>query len=81
MIVGFGEACRLAKKEMASDLKHIAYLNQLMRDEFSKRLTHITFNGDLVSPYFREPESKKLHRIIGTQEISMCHSQASRAKD
>jgi len=64
--VGFGEACRLAAKEMDSDHKHILALNKLMREEFEKRLTHITVNGDIVFlAYFH----KNAYRIKDIQEI------------
>lgn len=33
---------------MDSDIRHLSELNRYFRTELSKRLTHITFNGDLV---------------------------------
>ncbi len=46
--MGFGEACRIANSEMVSDTKHLQKLQQLLRQEFTEKLKHVTVNGDLV---------------------------------
>ncbi|MBW0478707.1 hypothetical protein O181_018422 [Austropuccinia psidii MF-1] len=45
-VVGFGEACRLAKLEMQNDHQHVSSLSQRLHDKIKQRCTHIVRNGD-----------------------------------
>ncbi|XP_057660370.1 cysteine desulfurase, mitochondrial [Diorhabda carinulata] len=51
LVVGFGEACRLAKEEMAYDHAHIEKLSKRLIHHFSKSLTHVIRNGDKENTY------------------------------
>ncbi|BGP58671.1 hypothetical protein JCM8202_003624 [Rhodotorula sphaerocarpa] len=46
LAVGFGEACRLAKKEMAADHKHVEALAKRLYDGITSQLTHVARNGN-----------------------------------
>lgn len=50
LVVGFGEACRLAKLEMENDHEHISKLSRRLYEKINQRCTHIVRNGD-VSGY------------------------------
>lgn len=45
-MIGLGEACRIAKEEMASDDVYISKLSKRFYENISKNLTHIELNGD-----------------------------------
>ncbi|GAA5842190.1 hypothetical protein JCM11251_000122 [Rhodosporidiobolus azoricus] len=47
LVVGFGEACRLARKEMASDHQHIRRLAQRLYDGITSQCGHVVRNGDV----------------------------------
>ncbi|TKA52837.1 putative cysteine desulfurase, mitochondrial [Rhodotorula sp. CCFEE 5036] len=47
LAVGFGEACRLAKKEMAADHAHVEALAKRLYDGITSKLTHVVRNGDV----------------------------------
>jgi len=51
LIVGLGEACKLAKSEMVYDLKHVKRLNNVFIDYLQKNIPHIFFNGDMQKRY------------------------------
>lgn len=51
LVVGFGEACRLAKEEMAYDRAHIEKLSQRFINRISTSLSHVIRNGDDVQTY------------------------------
>ena len=44
-MVGFGEACRLAKVEMANDEAHVSRLSQRFLTAMRDEVTHIVLNG------------------------------------
>ncbi|BGP21054.1 hypothetical protein JCM10213_007572 [Rhodosporidiobolus nylandii] len=47
LAVGFGEACRLAKKEMAADTAHIRRLADRLYNGITSACTHVVRNGDV----------------------------------
>lgn len=49
-IVGFGEACRVAKARMAEDLEHVAHLRKLFWDGI-KDIEAVKLNGDDTQQY------------------------------
>lgn len=51
LIVGLGEACRIAAVEQPRDLAHVTALNERMRARLASKLTHWAVNGDLVKRY------------------------------
>ena len=51
LVVGLGEACRIAKEEQEFDLEHAKYLNKRFMDGLHKHLTHIELNGDAEQRY------------------------------
>ncbi|CAG9862709.1 unnamed protein product [Phyllotreta striolata] len=51
LVVGFGEACRLAKSEMSYDHAHIEKLSKRLIDRICGSLTHVIRNGDDVETY------------------------------
>ncbi|CAH1113818.1 unnamed protein product [Psylliodes chrysocephalus] len=51
LAVGFGEACRLAKQEMAYDHAHVEKLSKRLIDRLCGSLTHVIRNGDDVETY------------------------------
>ncbi|KAK2739976.1 cysteine desulfurase [Myotisia sp. PD_48] len=50
LVVGFGEACRIAKEEMAYDAKRVSYLSKRLLDGLLS-LEHTTLNGDAERHY------------------------------
>ncbi|KAF7715332.1 Cysteine desulfurase [Penicillium ucsense] len=50
LVVGFGEACRIASQEMEYDHKHISRLSKRLSDSLLG-LEHTTLNGDPVAHY------------------------------
>ena len=51
LCVGFGEACRIAKNEMKSDLRHLKKLQQRMINFFINKVKGVKFNGSLKHRY------------------------------
>ncbi|KAI9190851.1 uncharacterized protein BJ171DRAFT_489157 [Polychytrium aggregatum] len=51
LVVGLGEACRVAKEEMAYDSKHIAKLSEKLVSGITKNVQHVVRNGDPVQSY------------------------------
>ena len=49
LIVGFGEACRIASRELDHDEKHITRLYHKLKNGLIEKIPHIKFNGDLVN--------------------------------
>ncbi|CAH7674225.1 cysteine desulfurase [Phakopsora pachyrhizi] len=45
-VVGFGEACRIAKLEIQDDHEHILRLSQRLHNSINKLCTHVVRNGD-----------------------------------
>lgn len=46
LVAGFGEACRLAKEEMAADTEHIKRLSDRLIQGINSQLDHVIRNGD-----------------------------------
>lgn len=46
LVVGFGEACRIAKLELQNDHAHVSRLSQRLHDKILERCTQIVRNGD-----------------------------------
>ncbi len=51
MVVGLGEAARIALEEMENDHQHISMLNKRFLELIRSRLSHIVINGDEQSRY------------------------------
>ena len=51
MVVGFGEACRVARHEMEHDQVHIGKLSAKFLKAMREEVTHIVLNGDEESRY------------------------------
>merc|ERR1719167_823010 len=51
LVVGLGEACRLAKAEMDYDHQHVTRLSNLLRDMITAELDSVVFNGDPEHTY------------------------------
>ncbi|GAA5977461.1 hypothetical protein JCM11641_000970 [Rhodosporidiobolus odoratus] len=47
LVVGFGEACRLARKEMPADHAHIRRLAERLHKGITDQCTHVVRNGDV----------------------------------
>jgi cysteine desulfurase len=45
LVVGLGEACRIAKEEMSSDLAHVTRLSKRLSDAVHARIKHVVTNG------------------------------------
>jgi cysteine desulfurase len=77
LVVGFGEACRIAKKEMSRDFKHVSELAAYMAKEFRSRLDHVILNGDEDKRYpgilnlsFAYVEGESLLMALNTVALS-----------
>ena len=64
LCVGFGEACRLARLEMADEAKRIGALGDRLYDGITTRLTGVALNGDAMT------------RIPGNLNLSFGHVDA-----
>ncbi|MCH7711137.1 MAG: IscS subfamily cysteine desulfurase [Proteobacteria bacterium] len=64
LCVGFGEACRLARLEMADEAKRISALRDRLYDGITKRLPGVALNGDAMT------------RIPGNLNLSFGHVDA-----
>jgi len=51
LCVGFGEACRVAKQELANDEAWIRYLSHMLYDGITKNISHTVLNGDATARY------------------------------
>lgn len=54
LVVGLGEAARLAKAEMSKDLEHVSRLSAMLVDEITSRVPHVERNGS-SDPAFSYP--------------------------
>ncbi|MBF0628448.1 MAG: IscS subfamily cysteine desulfurase [Magnetococcales bacterium] len=61
LLVGMGEACRIAMEEMASENQRLLVLRERLRAGIMDQLTHVTLNGDPVA------------RITGNLNISFSY--------
>lgn len=46
LVVGFGEACKIARHEMEHDYAHICRLSTKFLEAMKNDVTHIELNGD-----------------------------------
>lgn len=51
LVVGLGEACALAQKEMESDSKHIKNLSDRLLQGLEGKISHVVRNGDVSRSY------------------------------
>lgn len=51
LVVGLGEACALAAKEMESDSKHIKKLSERLLQGLQGKISHVVRNGDVTRSY------------------------------
>jgi len=51
LIVGLGEACRVAKNELQNDHKHVSGLFKQLYEGITSKLQHVVPNGDLIQRY------------------------------
>lgn len=51
LVVGMGEACRIANREMSYDQEHVVRLSQRLLNQISGQLTHVIRNGDPEHTY------------------------------
>lgn len=51
LVVGLGEACRIAKEEMQYDHERITRLSKRLIDKVTSELTHVVVNGDPERTY------------------------------
>ena len=51
LVVGLGEACALAQKEMESDSRHIKRLSERLLKGLDGKITHVIRNGDETRSY------------------------------
>ncbi|MBF0126911.1 MAG: IscS subfamily cysteine desulfurase [Magnetococcales bacterium] len=58
LLVGLGEACRIAREEMEQENRRVMALRERLRTGIMSRLTHVEVNGDLVA------------RVAGNMNIS-----------
>ncbi|MET1027514.1 MAG: IscS subfamily cysteine desulfurase [Dongiaceae bacterium] len=47
LVVGLGEACAIAEKEMGAETERLTYLRDRMYKQFKERLSEVFLNGDL----------------------------------
>jgi len=45
LVVGLGEACRVAREEMPADLAHVRRLARMLRDSVRAQIPHVEVNG------------------------------------
>lgn len=65
LVVGFGEACRVAKQEMARDHAHISRLANKLFNGMKERVPHVQLNGP--------PLNDTVHRFPGNVNISFAY--------
>ncbi|VDQ01823.1 unnamed protein product, partial [Trichobilharzia regenti] len=51
LVVGLGEACRVAGEEMEEDHEHISLLSKRLINGITSQIEHVTLNGDPVQRY------------------------------
>lgn len=51
LVVGLGEACRVAGEEMEADTAHVTRLSNKLYDELTAKIPHVLLNGDKESRY------------------------------
>ncbi|VDO75370.1 unnamed protein product [Schistosoma margrebowiei] len=51
LVVGLGEASRLASEEMKDDYEHVSMLSKRLIDGITSKIQHVTLNGDPIQRY------------------------------
>ena len=51
LVVGLGEACRIAQLEMDYDMKHVTRLSQRLKAKIAEALEFVVVNGDTEHSY------------------------------
>nr|CAX73067.1 NFS1 nitrogen fixation 1 [Schistosoma japonicum] len=51
LVVGLGEASRVASEEMKDDYEHVSALSKRLIDGITSKIQHVTLNGDPVQRY------------------------------
>jgi len=51
LVVGLGEACRVAAEEMEADLQHVTNLSQRLKSQVEAKIEHVVTNGSLEHRY------------------------------
>ncbi|CAH8673931.1 unnamed protein product [Schistosoma rodhaini] len=51
LVVGLGEASRLASEEMKDDYEHVSALSKRLIDGITSKIQHVTLNGDPIQRY------------------------------
>lgn len=52
LVIGLGEACEIAAKEMENDQKWIKYLAQKFKQKITENLTHVELNGSETERHY-----------------------------
>ena len=52
LIVGFGKACEVAKREMQNDARHVQRLYTKILHSIRERMTHVELNGSETQRYY-----------------------------
>lgn len=81
LVVGLGEACEVAQREMAADRAHVTRLSKRLHEGLTKRLTHVILNGDPTARYpgnlnlsFAYVEGESL--LMGLKEVAVSSGSA-----
>jgi len=81
LVVGLGEACAVAGREMAADHAHVERLNRRLVDGIRARLSHVELNGDEQARYpgnvnlsFAYVEGESL--LMGLKEVAVSSGSA-----
>ena len=51
LVVGLGEACRIAQQEMSYDAQHVSRLSQRLKSKIAAALEFVVVNGDTEHTY------------------------------
>eukprot|EP00455_Lapot_gusevi_P031179 TRINITY_DN3369_c0_g1_i7.p1 TRINITY_DN3369_c0_g1~~TRINITY_DN3369_c0_g1_i7.p1 ORF type:complete len:255 (-),score=80.07 TRINITY_DN3369_c0_g1_i7:116-880(-) len=81
LVVGLGEACAVAERELQYDNEHVTKLSKRLHEGITKRITHVVLNGDAVQRYhgnlnlsFAYVEGESL--LMGLKEIAVSSGSA-----
>eukprot|EP00828_Plagiopyla_frontata_P020153 TRINITY_DN2575_c0_g1_i2.p1 TRINITY_DN2575_c0_g1~~TRINITY_DN2575_c0_g1_i2.p1 ORF type:complete len:252 (+),score=56.12 TRINITY_DN2575_c0_g1_i2:140-895(+) len=82
LIVGFGKALEIAKKELENDTKHVNNLFNILYDELKALFPNIQLNGDLQQryhgnlnvtiPHFTQKQFQQLSKNIEVSQGAAC---------
>ena len=71
LVVGFGEACRIAGQEMADEAARLANLRNHLLDRLTARLPGLRVNGSMTQAAARQPQ-RHLARSRGARRHARC---------